>query len=131
MPCDYVSIVGDDPQLIGDSTIVPLAVGVRFNFKAPDRDADSRAFLIFKAIPARPYGYLGPVKVYLNQGVVGEFTTTSEVPWAPQMIAFHGHQLHRGDNELWISGFEAQGQGEGKYVDFLVKDMFCFFRTSG
>jgi hypothetical protein len=129
--CDFVTVIGDDPEKIGDATISTnspksgIDAGRPFTFKAERALEDQRAFLIFNI-----RGMMGQsIKVWLNKELIGYLTRNMGGDlWETQMIAISGGHLKDGDNSLWIEGNRLPAAYQSNYLEFEIKDMFCFFK---
>src|SRR5262245_26461524 len=133
---DFVKLLGDDSQRIGDGTVwliapnTEMGFGYPIRFKTTNRLKDKSAFLIFSV---RDLGNPEGVKVWLNNEYIGRITgVLGEALWFTQTIAFQSQHLNAGEDEenvLWVEG-ERIPNSDNKYYDFYIKDMFCFFHQS-
>ena len=151
--CDFVKILGDKVQNIGDHTTPHgLFTGGpnpwTAHFTTPGRRDDKDGFLIFNVRGLTFTEH--EVDVELNKKVIGRISPllvagyAQLTPalhsgltkcWFTQMIAIAGSTLNDpGDNEIQIYPVHYEG-GPGQDIsdwfdDFELKDMFLFFKQS-
>jgi hypothetical protein len=105
---DFIRIVGDAPQNIGNAA-------VELPFNTGGRNANHDALMVFSV---RGLNSTIPVKV--NNVEVGSLTPTStQNHWFTQMVYMGGARLNSGDNELQL---EAVNNDQ-----FQIRQVTCFF----